>query len=82
MSDNLNMDNPALYRIQVRGAVDELWFDYYDNMAIETENGSVPRPVTTLTGRVVDQSALQGILDLLHSMNLPLLLVEWLPEEQ
>lgn len=81
MSEDLSMDIPARYRIQVSGAVDELWFDYYDNMAIEIETGSMKRPLTTLTGCVVDQSALQGILDLLHSMHLPLVSVKWLPEE-
>ena len=82
MSEDLSMDNLAHYRIRVSGAVNELWFDYYDNMAIEIEAGSGKRPVTTLTGCAVDQAALQGILSLLYNMHLPIVSVEWLPEEQ
>lgn len=82
MTDDLSMDIPARYRIQVHGAVNKNWFDYYDNMVIEIETGSMQRPLTTLTGRVVDQAALQGILSLLYSMQLPLVSVEWLPEDR
>lgn len=82
MGNNLTMDIPARYRIQVQGAVNDVWFDYYDNMAIEIETGLTRRPITTLTGCVVDQAALQGILSLLYSMQLPIVSVEWLPEDR
>ncbi|KPK04239.1 MAG: hypothetical protein AMJ56_17820 [Anaerolineae bacterium SG8_19] len=82
MTTDLSMDFPAHYRIQVCGAVNEIWFEYHDNMAIEIETGSMKRPLTTLTGLVSDQAALQGILSLLYDMQLPLVSVEWLPEEQ
>ena len=81
MFADLSMDFPAHYRIQVHGAVDEVWFEYHDNMAIEIKAGSMKRPLTTLTGRVVDQAALQGILSLLYDMQLPLVSVEWLGED-
>jgi PAS domain S-box-containing protein len=58
-------------------------FEYHDNMTIEIEAGSMKRPLTTLTGRVSDQAALQGMLSLLYDdMQLPLVSVEWLPEDQ
>jgi hypothetical protein len=81
VTDNLSMDLPAQYRIQVRGAVNESWFDYYDNMAIEIETGAMKHPRTTLTGFVRDQAALQGMLSLLYDMQFPLVSVELLPEE-
>lgn len=82
MTVDLRMDIPARYRIQVHGAVDEAWFDYYDNMVIEIEAGSMRRPLTTITGRVIDQAALQAMLSLLYDMQLPLVSVDWLPEEE
>ena len=81
MTDNLSMDFPAQYRIQVRGAVNERWFDYYDNMAIEIETGATKHPLTILTGFVRDQATLQGMLSLLYDMQFPLVSVELLPEE-
>mgnify|MGYP003572689242 CR=1 FL=1 len=82
MTVDLRMDIPARYRIQVHGAVDEIWFDYYDNMVIETTAGSMRRPLTTITGRVIDQAALQAVLSLLYDMQLPLVSVDWLPEDE
>ena len=81
MTDSLSMDFPAQYRIQVRGAVNERWFEYYDNMAIEIETEATKRPLTTLTGCVRDQAALQGMLSLLYDMQFPLVSVKLLPDE-
>ena len=82
MTVDLSMDFSANYRIQVHGAVDEVWFDYHENMAVEMEAGSLKRPLTTLTGRVSDQAALHGMLSLLYEMRLPLVSVEWLTADQ
>ena len=82
MTVDLRMDIPARYRIQVHGAVDEAWFEYYDNMVIEIEAGSMRRPLTTITGWVIDQAALQAMLSLLYDMQLPLVSIDWLPEEE
>ena len=78
---NLSMHFPARYRIRVHGVVGEAWFEYYDKMDVEIETGVMKRPLTTLTGRVSDQAALQGMLSLLYDMRLPLVSVEWLAEE-
>jgi hypothetical protein len=79
MKRDIRMDLPLQYRIQVAGAIDKTWFDYYDNMYLESvteEEGK--RPLTTLTGQVTDQAALMGMLNLLYDMQLPLLSVECL----
>jgi len=78
MTENLSMDFPATYRIKVHGIVKETWFQYYDHMVIEVETGTLKHPVTTLTGRIADQTALQGMLNLLYELRLPLLSVECL----
>ena len=81
MALDLSMDFPANYRISVHGGVDEAWFEYYDHMTIKIEAGSMKRPLSTLTGQVIDQSALMGILNHLYDLQLPLISVEYLFEE-
>ena len=83
MTTSLSMDIPVTYRIRVQGLIDKSWFSYYDNMEIEVEKGTRNHPVTTLTGRVADQAALQGMLNLVYELRLPILSVECLfPENQ
>jgi len=64
------LDQAAVYQIQVRGKLDESWSDWLNGMTITFESG-----VTTLTGRVSDQSALRGILDRIWDLNLLLIAV-------
>jgi hypothetical protein len=74
---NFSMNQAAVYRIQVQGRLGEEWSSWFDGMTItagEQDGGSV---VTTLTGPVVDQAALHGLLSRIRDLNLPLLLVEF-----
>jgi hypothetical protein len=50
-------------------------------MAISTTTTLEQGPVTTLEGRLLDQAALAGVLDVLHSLCLPVILVEYVPVE-
>ncbi len=67
---------PMLYRVCISGRLDERWSDYCGGMTIE--QGSDPKryPMTILTGRLIDQSALIGVLNLQHDMGCPILSVE------
>jgi hypothetical protein len=67
---------PMLYRICISGSLDEHWSDYYGGMTIEQGRGPKRFAMTILTGRLVDQSALIGVLNLLHDMGCPILSVE------
>jgi hypothetical protein len=69
----------ADYRIVVEGVLDPVWFDRLGGLKI-TEQRQPGQPVVTrLEGRLVDQSALQGVLDTLFMLGLRLLTVECLP---
>ena len=68
----------ATYRIQVQGVVDESWSDYYDGMTIQAKIEPDQPTVTTLTGQLLDQAALMGVLNRLYGLCLPLLSVECL----
>jgi hypothetical protein len=64
-------DRPAVYEIRVHGVLDDQWADWFDGLTIVPQaNGE-----TLLIGPVVDQSALHGVLDTIHGLNLPLISV-------
>ena len=77
----LAVHQPAHYRIRVQGALDESYCDLSGGMKIRVEYELAKHPVTTLTGQLLDQAALMGLLNSLYDRRLPLLLVEYVPEE-
>lgn len=70
---------PAAYRIRVRGQLDSSWSPLLGEMAISCDSVDGV-PVVTLTGTLLDQTALLGVLSRLNSLSLPLLSVECLSE--
>lgn len=59
------------YHIRVEGMLDPDWSDWLDGFALITRGDGL----TLLTGEVLDQSALHGILGRLHGLGLKLQLV-------
>ena len=59
------------YRIKVKGILDPEWALWFEQMTITTEGGD-----TILSGPVVDQSALHGLLIRIRDLNLTLLSIE------
>jgi hypothetical protein len=72
------LDKPSVYRIKVQGVVPESWIDRLGSMGIV----SVSSAATTLEGRLPDQAALNGVLDTLYQLHLPLLKVICLPPKR
>lgn len=65
------MNGHRIYHIRVKGELDAKWADWFEGFAMASrENGE-----TLLSGAVVDQAALHGVLDKIHGLGLPLLLV-------
>ncbi len=62
MRNNLNQKSdpsqPAIYQIRIKGHLDERWADWFEGLIITLENNGD----TLLTGPVVDQAALHGLL--------------------
>ena len=76
---DLTLDNPATYRICIRGDLDQISSNYLQGMTISAGLDEGRRPVTTLTGQLMDQAALLGVLNTLYSYyQLPLLSVEFI----
>jgi hypothetical protein len=78
---NLNLDQPANYQIKVPGRLDENLSDWVEGMAIKVEREDEGPLITTLTGVLVDQAALQGLLRRLYTLGLPLIEVKWIGPE-
>jgi hypothetical protein len=71
----LGMDRPGTYEIKVPGRLDEGWSEWFEGMTIAVQCGDDEPTITTLTGVVADEAALQGLLDRLYALGLRLLSV-------
>ena len=74
----LAVDKPATYTIRVVGYLDENWSDRLGGLKITSSSQEEKRTVTSLSGPIIDQAALFGVLKALYDMRLPLLSVECL----
>lgn len=72
----LTLDEAATYRIKVQGRLGESWAGQFDDMTLTVESVGEGLTITTLSGTVVDQAALHGILARVRDLGLPLLLVQ------
>jgi hypothetical protein len=69
----------ANYRIVVEGVLDPMWLECLGGLGLTEERQPGQAVVTRLEGRLVDQSALQGVIDTLIMLGLRLMFVERLP---
>jgi hypothetical protein len=65
------MDKPYIYEIRVEGHLADRWSDWFDGLVISSD----PQGQTLLTGLLVDQAALFGVLTKIHNLNLNLISV-------
>ena len=74
----VSLFDPAVYRISIQGILDKNWSDYCCGMTIEHEGDPKRYAMTILTGRLVDQSALIGVLNSLYDIGYPIISVEYM----
>jgi hypothetical protein len=64
-----DLDQSMVYQIRIKGHLDRRWTDWFEGMTITLEeNGD-----TLLTGPVVDQAALHGLLRKVRDLGMPLI---------
>ena len=63
--------NAQYYEIRLKGHLDDRWAEWFDGLTITLEEDGD----TLLTGPVVDQAALHGLLKKVRDLGLPLLSV-------
>ena len=68
---------PGLYEIRIKGHLDDRWAGRFEGLALSREENGV----TLLTGRVVDQAALHGLLRAVRDLGVRLLSVTHLQPE-
>jgi hypothetical protein len=69
---------PDVYRIKVKGRLDPSWSEWLGGFTIQSQRDDN----TLLVGAVVDQAALQGILNKLFGMNLGLLSLKLIKDKR
>lgn len=82
LSRSTRQEKAARYRIRVHGHLDASWSDRLGDMVITRAYSKQKEPMTILVGALVDQSALSGVLNILHDLNLRLLSVENIDEHK
>jgi hypothetical protein len=78
----LHPDHTACYRICAQGVFDVDWLDLLSGVWVICHNRPGGSGVTVLIGEVADQAALVGVIEQLYNLGFPLLLVEYLAEEE
>jgi hypothetical protein len=63
------------YEIVVQGHLDEQIGYWFEGLTLTTGFDNVGAPITTLSGHLVDQAALHGVLDTIRDINVPLISV-------
>jgi len=64
-------NNGNIYQIKLKGHLNNSWSDWFDGLTFTHEEDGT----TTLTGEIVDQSALHGLLKKVRDLGLPLISV-------
>jgi len=65
-------NSPVVYQIRIKGHLGQQWAAWFADMSI-TQTGSSE---TIITGAVIDQAALYGLLRKVRDLGLPLIAVE------
>ena len=68
-----HIDQPMIYHIRVKSHLGRQWTDRFEELRVTLEEDGT----TLLTGRIVDQAALYGILRKIRDLGIVLLLVNF-----
>ena len=72
----MHKGNGKVYRIVVRSELSDKYAVAFEGMEMETKDGD-----TVLTGNIIDQPHLYGILDRVNGLGLKLVSVQALPDD-
>jgi hypothetical protein len=71
LNPKTNSGQPVVYQIRIKGHLGDQWTDWFEGLTITLEDNRE----TLLTGLVVDQAALHGLLKKVRDLGMPLLSV-------
>jgi len=78
----LSIDQPAQYRIRIKGELERQWSDRMGGVQISQQTQDDGSILTCLEGKLIDQAALFGVLVTLYNLRLPLISVECLETDR
>ncbi len=71
LNSHINPTQPTVYQIRIKGHLGSQWKDWFEGLNITLENNGD----TLLTGPVLDQAALHGLLKKVRDLGMPLVSV-------
>ena len=72
MANERNVGQPLVYQIRLKGQLGPRWTDWFAGLTLTpADNGD-----TLLTGPIVDQAALHGLLKKVRDLGMPLVSVK------
>jgi hypothetical protein len=71
INSKIDPDQPMVYQIRIKGHLGRKWTDWFEGLDITLEDSGE----TLLTGPVIDQAALYGLLKKVRDVGIPLLSV-------
>jgi hypothetical protein len=76
-NEDLSTNISRIYEIRLQGRLDKDWSDWFEGMVISHDVD-----ITILTGKVLDQAALRGILSRIWDLNRTVISVNQIRETQ
>jgi hypothetical protein len=70
-------DEPGLYEVRIKGHLDSRWAGWFEGLTITLEDNGV----TLLTGPLLDQAALPGLMRKVRDAGLPLVSITHVEKE-
>ena len=78
IESEFSFQKPAVYKIKVEGEIQANWSEKFQGLKINVERSLRGKPVSVLTGKINDQAALSGLLNILYDYNMTILSVKML----
>jgi len=70
-SAQTEQQEPIVYQVRIKGHLEDQWADWFEGMSITLEDDGT----TLLSGPVIDQAALYGLLRKIRDVGVPLISV-------
>jgi hypothetical protein len=78
MAEVIDSSQPTIYQIRIEGHLGQQWTDWFEGLTITPEKDGD----TLLTGPVIDQAALHGLLKKVRDLGIPLVSINRVEPDQ